>query len=156
MINKITITFGFFLEKVEFTLKSLGFNHSQNRTFVLHVLYHCDKHLNVNDIVQKIDETFSFKLSQTTVYNIINLFEKLQIVNSLSLPNDMEKQKFYELNASYHHDHLICKKCYKIVEFYDANLEHLQDSFCIKQNFLLLSHSLLLFGLCEECQKSEQ
>ncbi|MDR1554825.1 MAG: transcriptional repressor [Campylobacteraceae bacterium] len=153
MINKITITFGSLLEKVDFTLKSLGLNHSQNRTFVLHVLYHSDKHLSTKDIVQKIDETFSCKLSQITVYNIVNLFEKLQIINSLSLPNDIEKQKFYEINVSYHHDHLICKKCYKIVEFYDGTLEHLQESFCSARNFTLLSHSLLLFGLCEECQK---
>ncbi|MDR1285803.1 MAG: transcriptional repressor [Campylobacteraceae bacterium] len=154
MISKITITFGSFLEKVDFTLKSLGLNHSQNRTFVLHVLYHCDEHLSAKDIIQKIHDTFSCKLSQTTVYNIINLFEKLQIVNSLSLPNDIEKQKFYELNASYHHDHLICKKCYKIVEFYDNELECLQDSFCVEKKFISLSHSLLLFGFCEECQKS--
>ncbi|MDR2635744.1 MAG: transcriptional repressor [Campylobacteraceae bacterium] len=153
MIKKIRITLGSLLEKVDFTLKSLGLNYSQNRTFVLHVLYHSDKHLSIKDIADKIDETFSCKLSQTTVYNIVNLFEKLQVVNSLSLPN-AQKQKFYEINASYHHDHLICKKCYKIIEFYDSNLEHLQDSFCASQNFTLLSHSLVLFGLCEECQKS--
>ncbi|MFV0481315.1 MAG: Fur family transcriptional regulator [Campylobacteraceae bacterium] len=151
MKNKVTISCDSLLEKMNATLKELGLNYSQNRNYVVEVLYSHDEHLSIEEITKIVNSTFSCKLSKTTIYSIVNLLVELKIINALSLPNDPSKKTFYELNAAYHHDHIICTNCHKIVEFYDSSLEGYQEDIASKKDFLLLSHSLLLFGLCEEC-----
>ena len=50
-----------------------------------------------------------------------------------------------------HHDHLICTKCGKIMEFSNEEIERLQDSIAAKQGFHVLQHKMEMYGLCSEC-----
>ena len=54
-----------------------------------------------------------------------------------------------------HHDHLICTKCGKIIEFMNDDLETLQEKISDKHQFRLDSHVMTLFGVCRDgkCQK---
>ena len=51
-----------------------------------------------------------------------------------------------------HHDHLICNKCGKIIEFVDLDIEDLQEKVANKYQFSLQRHIHQLFGICKECQ----
>ncbi|MBI5508074.1 MAG: transcriptional repressor [Deltaproteobacteria bacterium] len=52
-----------------------------------------------------------------------------------------------------HHDHLLCQRCGKKVEFsYDA-LEVLQEEVARRHGFRLLSHHLELIGVCLDCAR---
>ncbi len=53
---------------------------------------------------------------------------------------------------SLHHDHLICVKCRKIIEFVDDDIEELQEKIAYKFQFSLQRHIHQLFGICKECQ----
>lgn len=50
-----------------------------------------------------------------------------------------------------HHDHLICTKCGKIVEFRDEELEKLQVKIAAAQGFHMLQHKMEIYGLCPRC-----
>ncbi|MBN1847865.1 MAG: transcriptional repressor [Deltaproteobacteria bacterium] len=50
-----------------------------------------------------------------------------------------------------HHDHLICTKCGKIVEFRNDELERLQMRIAAERNFHMLQHKMEIYGLCSEC-----
>ena len=50
-----------------------------------------------------------------------------------------------------HHDHLICTKCGKIVEFADEEIERLQLAIAAKQGFHMLQHRMEIYGLCNAC-----
>jgi Fur family transcriptional regulator, ferric uptake regulator len=50
-----------------------------------------------------------------------------------------------------HHDHLICTKCQKIVEFEDNTLERLQIQIANAYGFHILQHKMELYGICREC-----
>ena len=50
-----------------------------------------------------------------------------------------------------HHDHLICTKCGKIVEFRNDALEKLQAKVAGEQGFHLLQHKMEIYGLCRDC-----
>ena len=80
----------------------------------------------------------------------LNLLEELHIVNGISI--DGNESKVYELNLVSHHDHMVCTNCKKIVEFFDAELERLQENVAIDNGFTLQSHNMLLYGICKECQ----
>lgn len=55
-----------------------------------------------------------------------------------------------------HHDHLICTRCGSISEFYDPELEALQQKVTKAQGFHPLRHMLHIYGLCNRCQEQRQ
>ena len=50
-----------------------------------------------------------------------------------------------------HHDHIICTKCRKIIEFEDDRLERLQVQIASAKGFLMLQHKMEIYGICFEC-----
>ena len=50
-----------------------------------------------------------------------------------------------------HHDHLICTKCGKIMEFANADMERLQLQIASELGFQMLQHRMEIYGLCDEC-----
>lgn len=50
-----------------------------------------------------------------------------------------------------HHDHMICMKCGKILEFRDDQLEQIQEEVAASQGFHMLQHRLEIYGVCPDC-----
>lgn len=50
-----------------------------------------------------------------------------------------------------HHDHLICTKCGRIVEFSNEEMERLQIKIAASHGFQMLQHRMEIYGLCGEC-----
>jgi Fur family ferric uptake transcriptional regulator len=59
--------------------------------------------------------------------------------------------RYEHLHLGQHHDHLICTKCRKIVEFSDEKLEDLQVQIASAHGFHLLQHKMELYGICQAC-----
>jgi Fur family transcriptional regulator, ferric uptake regulator len=55
-----------------------------------------------------------------------------------------------------HHDHMICTKCGKIIEFKNDQMEHLQRQIVSSHGFYMLQHRMEIYGLCGECLKSRE
>ncbi|MDL2216998.1 transcriptional repressor, partial [Desulfovibrio sp. OttesenSCG-928-M14] len=51
-----------------------------------------------------------------------------------------------------HHDHLICNVCGKNVEIMDEKIEQRQEQVAREHGFLLLSHRMILHGICSDCR----
>ena len=63
-----------------------------------------------------------------------------------------ENIKRYEhLHPNAHHDHFICIKCNRIMEFTSTQLEALQKSLIFKRGWKPLFHRLEVYGLCDKC-----
>ena len=85
-----------------------------------------------------------------TVYRALSFLEEVNLIVSIAFGTEGKK---YESNAKAHHDHLICTSCGKIIEFLDNEIEKRQDKIAKKNNFKILSHSMQLYGTCEDCSK---
>jgi len=55
-----------------------------------------------------------------------------------------------------HHDHLICTKCGKIVEFADEEIERRQLEVAATYGFHVLQHRMEIYGLCAQCLSVRQ
>jgi Fur family ferric uptake transcriptional regulator len=64
--------------------------------------------------------------------------EESDIVRSLSFGSQGKK---YELGAKEHHDHMICTKCGKIIEFVDEEIEKRQQKIAKDFGFKMQDHS---------------
>lgn len=150
MKKDLTISYDAFMLKFKDTMKSLGLNNSTQREYVLKILFNSEVHLSADALLHEVRKEYEVTMGIATVYRILNLLEELKIVNGLLFNGN--EGKVYELNLVSHHDHMVCTNCNKIVEFFDADLEKLQEDVAASNGFTLQSHNMLLYGLCDECQ----
>jgi len=50
-----------------------------------------------------------------------------------------------------HHDHLVCTKCGRIIEFEEPEIEQLQAEVARRHGFQMLQHKMEIYGLCSDC-----
>ena len=61
------------------------------------------------------------------------------------------KIRYEHRHLGQHHDHMICTKCKKIVEFRNEQLENLQVQIASSYGFHMLQHKMEIYGICSEC-----
>jgi Fur family ferric uptake transcriptional regulator len=65
------------------------------------------------------------------------------------------ERRFYEaIFGREHHDHLICKRCHRVVEFQFEAFEMLQREVAAKYDFVLVDHFHELIGICAACRRA--
>jgi Fur family ferric uptake transcriptional regulator len=86
-----------------------------------------------------------------TVYRTMKLLEEAGIAHARHFGDTRET--LYEVAAGRsHHDHLICERCGRIVEFISPEVEKLQDQVAARYGFTLSRHRHELYGLCADCR----
>ena len=66
--------------------------------------------------------------------------------------NFPEGAKYEHRHIGEHHDHIICSKCGKVVEFEKNELEELQKQIARSYRFTLYRHVMDLYGICDDCR----
>ena len=131
-------------------LKEAGLKVTHSRCKILELFqsspdehYTADK---LKDLLADSGETIGL----ATIYRVLT---QLEMADLIQKNNFQENHSAYELKKS-HHDHLICTKCGKIIEFMNDDLEKLQEKISDKYQFRLDSHVMTLFGVCKNgsCQ----
>ncbi len=91
------------------------------------------------------------KVSRASVYRTIPLLVDAGIIQKVE---NTDKHAHYELVLGrLHHDHMLCTRCGKVIEFYSDELERLQERLCKAEGFRGNSHTLEIKGLCRECAR---
>lgn len=94
-------------------------------------------------------KTKGSKVSRASVYRTIPLLIENGLIDEVER---IDRHAHYErVSGRPHHDHMICIKCGKIIEFYSPTLEMLQDEICQKEKFRGIKHSLEIMGYCKDC-----
>lgn len=114
-------------------------------------LFEQHKHLDA-DKISILLRANGNNMSLATVYRVLANFE----VNGLVVRHKFnEVHSVYELaDPNHHHDHLICTKCNTVIEFYNCQIEILQEEIAKQNKFKILNHHLNLYGTCSDCQKT--
>lgn len=90
------------------------------------------------------------RVSLATVYRTLKLLQEYGFAEA---HNFQDGQALFEpiFGDHTHHDHLICTKCGTIMEFMDERIERLQTKVAKAHNFIITSHKMELYGLCQAC-----
>jgi len=133
-------------------LKRAGLKITLPRMKILEILESSDKkHLSAEDIYRVLLDSGE-EIGLATIYRVLTQFEGAGLV----IRHHFETgQALFELERGKHHDHLICVKCGKIVEFVDESIEAKQKEIAAKNGFRISDHSLIIYGICdnESCQQ---
>ena len=122
---------------------------TKQRRTVLNVFLECNSHVSVEELYSIVSEQDP-KIGLATIYRTLALLTK----SGLALELDFgDGQKRYESSfMSAHHDHMVCTKCGKIIEFNHPLIEKYQEEIAIQNGFKITSHKLDLFGHCSNCK----
>ncbi|MDO4776531.1 MAG: ferric iron uptake transcriptional regulator [Cardiobacteriaceae bacterium] len=102
-----------------------------------------DVHLSAEDVYKillKADE----EIGLATVYRVLTQFEQAGI---LKRHNFEGNHSVFEIDNGDHHNHLICVKTGKVVEFYDEVIAKRQKEIAEELGYELEDHSLVLYGV---------
>jgi len=128
-------------------LKNAGLKATLPRLKVLSLFENSkDRHLSAEDIY-KVMINSGEDVGLATVYRVLMQFEQA----GLLIRHHFESGKaVFELNTGGHHDHVVCVKCGRVEEFYDAEIEKRQESAAAKLGFKMQDHSLTIYGTCDK------
>ena len=139
------------IEELKKIVKQKGLKYTEQREIVLNVLINATDHLSAEEVYNEIKKSYpESNIGIATVYRALSFLEEVNLIASIAFGTEGKK---YESNAKAHHDHLICTLCGKIIEFLDDEIEKRQDNIAKKNNFKIVSHSMQLYGTCEDCSK---
>ncbi len=139
------------LETFKTLLKSNNLKFTSQREAILRTLYDNPNHFTPENLYLLVKEKYpESNVGVTTVYRTLNLLEENDIATSISFGSQGKK---FELGNKPHHDHLICEKCGKIVEFENEEIEQLQEKIAKLYDFKLTNHLMQLYGICKACQE---
>jgi len=142
-------------EEQEVFLKHIqkkGLKRTSQRELILDVFLRTEEHLSNEDLyqlVKKEDPT----VGQTTVYRTLKILTEAGLAREVRFGDG---RTHYEHNYKHqHHDHMICSECGKIIEFFSAELEAIQDQMAAKHDFEIRQHLLRMIGVCSECRREQ-
>ncbi len=131
------------------TLKLYGLKTTVPRSKILQLLKDAEqRHMSAEDIFSVLRDRRE-DVGLATVYRVLNQFEDAGLVIRHSFDTGLS---VYELDSGEHHDHLVCVKCSRVIEFLDEKIERQQTLVAKQNNFKIEHHSLIIYGLCEDCQ----
>ncbi|GAB6907769.1 conserved hypothetical protein [Desulfosarcina cetonica] len=120
----------------------------EDRFAVMEVFMQADGHVTSAQMVERLAAR-GFKREPEFVRDTLKLMCQYGFANKHRFDNG---EILYEhLHLGQHHDHMVCTKCRKIVEFEDPQLEALQIQAAERYGFHLLQHKMEMYGICAQC-----
>ena len=110
------------------------------------------RHQSAEDIYKALLDAGE-EIGLATVYRVLTQFESAGLVNRHHFEGG---QAVFELNQGGHHDHMVCLKCGKVVEFMDEVIEERQKKIAQDNGFEITDHSMILYGHCNDPSCSEK
>lgn len=130
-------------------LNAVNLRATPARIALLNLLEKATKPIDVQSMIEFLDKK-DLKTDPATVFRIVNMFTEKGLVT----PIQLNEGKFrYELSSKANHHHLVCEGCGDIQDISNCNIEALEKDIKEKKSFLVKSHSLEFYGLCQNCQK---
>ena len=122
------------------------------REQVAEVIFGSAGHLSADDIERTLRERGA-SVGKATVYRTLDLLSHSGMIT----PRDFGEgfRRFERAPGRAHHEHLICVRCGRVIEFVNERLERMKALIAEEYGFRHHHHRLEIFGTCPECQQRE-
>ena len=133
------------MENIELLIEALkkeGLRFTEQRKSIWDEITSSDDHREAEDIFLALRKK-NINVSRATVYRTIDVLVKNNLVRKLDIGD--APSKYENKINSHHHDHMICLETGDIIEFYNEELENLQDEIAKKHGYKVVRHVHQLF-----------
>jgi Fur family ferric uptake transcriptional regulator len=137
-------------EKAQFEklFKQENIDRFEDRFKILEVFLQTERHITIDDLIRILKANGHY-FELEFVNNTLKLMCRFGFARQNRFDNG--NVNYEHLHLGQHHDHMICTKCRKIVEFEDPALEALQLKIAADHGFHMLQHKMEMYGLCAGC-----
>lgn len=123
-------------------LKKAGLKATLPRLRILEVLEATEfKHMSAEDVYKALLAAGE-DVGLATVYRVLTQFEAAGLVKRHNFDSG---HSVFELDRGGHHDHMVCLKTNKVIEFNNEEIEELQRKIADDHGYNLQDHSLVLY-----------
>lgn len=127
------------------------------RYAILDEIYSKKSHFDVDALYIQMKNR-NYHVSRATVYNTLDLLMDCGLVTKHQFGQNMAQ--YEQAYGFIQHDHLICVKCHKVLEFCDPRIQQIQSTMGELLKFNVTHHSLNFYGTplvengkCSSCKK---
>ena len=120
------------------------------RIAIAEVVLESDRHLSVDDIVRALAERGA-PAGTATVYRTMEVLVRSGLVVERDFGEGF--RRYEPARGAPQHEHLLCTVCGTVTEFRDERLERMTTLIAEGHRFARRSHRLVIYGVCERCQR---
>jgi Fur family ferric uptake transcriptional regulator len=138
------------MQQFEEALRERGLKSTAQRDDIARVFFEEGGHRSVEDLyvaVRKVNP----RVGYATVYRTLKLLKECGLAAERHFDDGQTRYEPSE-DEEKHHDHVICERCGKIVEFNSEELERQQDRIARFLGFVVSHHRMELYGICSDCR----
>ncbi|MGH7895995.1 MAG: Fur family transcriptional regulator, partial [Candidatus Binatia bacterium] len=118
------------------------------------VFFAHDGHFSVEELYGAVRRK-NPRVGYATVYRTLKLLKECGLAAERHFDDGQARFEAVEEEAQ-HHDHIICERCGKIVEFNSEELERHQERIARFLGFVVSHHRMELYGICADCREGKR
>lgn len=122
------------------------------REQVAEVVLAATGHLSVEDIEEQLRQR-NLHIGKATVYRTLDILARSGMITERDFGEGF--RRYERVPGHPHHEHLICVRCGKVIEFTNDRLERLKALVAEEYGFQHHHHRLEIYGVCRECQQRD-
>ncbi len=129
-------------------LRDRGIKHTSARRKILDVVLELEHHFEAEQVLYLLRER-NLSVSKATVYRTLPLLVDCGILKQVRF--DVKQAHYEHAFGEEPHDHMVCRRCGRIIEFAAEEVVRLGMQIGRRHHFHVIAHRFQLSGLCWEC-----
>jgi Fur family ferric uptake transcriptional regulator len=125
---------------------------TRQRDLVAQTVLLADDHLSVEGIRRRLREKGQ-RVGTATVYRTLDVLLESGLVRAHDFGEGFKR--YESMPAQAHHEHLICERCGRVVEFQNERLERMLPVIADEHAFQHDRHRVEIYGVCRQCRQRE-
>jgi Fur family ferric uptake transcriptional regulator len=128
-------------------LKERGLKSTGQRDDIARVFFQIGRHISAEELYAEVKKV-SPHVGYATIYRTLRLLRECDLLQERHFDDGQAR---YEAVDEHHHDHFICERCGRIIEFENDSIERLQEAVARQLGARLRRHKMELYGTCADC-----
>ena len=129
-------------------LRERGLKYTRERQLMLREVLHNPDHFEAEQLLINLRQA-GRRVAKATIYRTLPLLVGCGIIRQVRFGDNLAR--YEHTFGQSPHDHMICRRCHRIIEFASDDLIRLRTVLAARHRFHALSHRFEISGLCEAC-----
>lgn len=136
------------MERFREHLRTSSLPVTSQRMRIARILFDTHRHVSADEIMDRL-RADGEAVGKATVYRTLGLLVEAGLIREHDFGEGFRR---YEPSPTRpHHEHLVCTRCGKVIEFEAPEIERLEAEIAGRHRFVPDHHKVEIYGLCEDC-----